>query len=380
MHDVCEARHSNAAEQDVTSPNLRDFWRGRFLKSRRGALGGDYAYPRCPEDVLELLERRISDKVQERVQRRLNTLYAAIAAGGLIVGGVSLYSLAQQATQSIMHNEVRPAAQKAQEKLSEVEKILIRAELQVEEADKVLQRTNAMAVAAEEKADHALARTEQTVDRMKQDLDSLSATTGGLQARTNDQLKTLRDAFADLATLSDLNADVNALTQQVRTLDGGLQALAQNVSGMSPLDKEELDEVSSSLDPIAHSLQIRDQQLQRNGRLTVFFQFADMSEPLARKVSSQLRRKRYVVPGEARETMDRGLREVRYFAEEDEAKAEQLAADTAAALEAIGHRGMAVEVRPVVTWQGRKPRSHTLELWLSLPEVAASAKLLSSPS
>ena len=343
--------------------------------------------PDISADELDLIARRLADQVQKRI----SSTYAAIATVIFAAGGFAAYDLAgdvrqtaiaaaQKTVQEIVESQVKPAAQTAQNKIDEASETLMEAQLRIAMVDDALERILTKAESAEEKAVETLARTGRTLTQTETELSALRDKVGGLHAETNDQLKTLRDAFADLATLSSLNADVHSLAKQVGALDGVVQALVQHASGVSVLDRAQLVSLSSSVAPVAESIQKRVNQLQNSGRLTVFFQFADMSDDLAREISVELRSKRYVVPGEARENMDRGTHEVRYFRDDDLEQAQRLAADVTAALASIGLHELPVEVKPMTAWIGAKPRPHTLELWLSVPEHAPALEPMLSRS
>lgn len=336
--------------------------------------------PDVSEDVLELVERRVSDQVQDRVQKRIGRTYATIATVILAAGGFAAYDIAgdvretaiaaaQKTVQDIVEHQVRPAAELAQSRIGQASEALMQAQLRIGMVDETLQRMVAKTDSAEEKAGETLARAARTLTQTEAELSALRDKVAGLHAETNDQLKTLRDTVADIATLSSLNEDVHSLAKQVGAIDGVVQALVQHATGANVLDKSQLVSLSP-VAPIVESIQKRGSQLQNSGRLTVFFQFADMPNELAREISVELRSRRYVVPGEAQENMDRGTREVRYFRDADLKHAQRLAADATAALASMGLRELPINVKPMISWIGVKPRPYTLELWLSVPEHA----------
>jgi hypothetical protein len=334
-------------------------------------------------EVIELVQRRVGDAVYDSVQKRLNRIYGAIAAGGVAVGGFAVYSLAQDVRQSafdtakqsahaIVEEEVKPAVRTAQEQLQNAAIKLFHVQLRIDMVDEVLNRNIGKVHAAEERVDEVVARATQTIARTQEDLKSLGAQLVTLQEDTDDQVQTIRDASADLATLTSLHKNVQALNVQVSTLGRVVQTIAHDKSIAVSLEESELADFPSSLAPIAKATEMGIKQLQSGGRFTVFLQFADMPQGLARRISTELRDRDYVVPGGLHRTMDSGMREVRYFAEADRAKAQQLALDTTAALEAAGVRGVKVDVKGLAHWQGRKPRQRALELWLSLPAASSS--------
>ena len=333
--------------------------------------------PDISADALDLVTKKLADQVQKRI---IST-FAAIATAIFAAGGFAAYDLAedvrqtaiaaaQKTVQEIVEIQVKPAAQTAQNKIDEASETLMEAQLRIVMVDDALERILAKAKSAEEKAIETLARTGRTLTQTETELSALRDKVGGLHAETNDQLKTLRDAFADLATLSSLNADVHSLAKQVGALDEVVQALVQHASGVSVLDRAQLTSLSSSVAPVADLYRSGATNLRIAAGLRSSSQFADMSNDLAREISVELRSKRYVVPGEARENMNRGTREVRYFRDDDLEQAQRLAADVAAALASIGLHELPVEVKPVTAWIGAKPRPHTLEVWLSVPEHA----------
>jgi conjugal transfer/entry exclusion protein len=340
-----------------------------------------------PDDFLELVERRLS----ERVQKRITRIYTAIGTVIFAAGGLAAYDIAEDvrqtaiaaaedAVQGIVNDQVTPVVDTAQSAIDEASEKIMEAQLRIGMVDDALKRIVEKANSAEEKAIETLTQTGHKLTQAEAELSALRDTVGGLHAEANDQLMALRDTFADLATLSSLNADVHSLAQHVGAVDGVVQALVQHASGVSKLDISQLGRLSSSVTPVAESIQSRVEQLQNSGRLTVFFQFAGMSNDLARTISGQLRSKHYVVPGEVRETMDADTQEVRYFRDDDLDQAQRLAADATAALASMGLRELPVEPKRMTDWEGAKPRPHTLELWLSVPEHTRPRELTLSRS
>lgn len=99
---------------------------------------------------------------------------------------------------------------------------------------------------------------------------------------------------------------------------------------------------------------------------TVWFQFSGATRDEAQKISAELKQSNYVVPGEDRQAMTDGLREVRYFYPGDKSAAERLAADTCNILDQLGYRQSKVAVKDYTSYP-TKPQPGLMELWLALP-------------
>jgi hypothetical protein len=340
---------------------------------------GSMSIPDVPEDVLELVERRVSDRVHERVHKRISRTYATTATVILAVAGLAAYDIAddvrqtaiaaaEDAIQGIVNNQVVPVADTAQAAIDEASEKIIEAQLRIGMVDDALKRIVEKANSAEEKAIETLTQTERKLTQAEAELSALRDTIGGMHAEANNRVRSLRDNFADLATISSLNKDVLSLARQVGALDEVVQEFIQHSSGASKPDNSQLVSLSSSLTEVADSIQARDRQLENSGRLTVFFQFARMPSDLARRISAELQSKGYAVPGEVRENMDANTREVRYFRVEDLEQAQRLADDASAALASAGVGDFGVQPKAMTDWRGAKPRAQRMELWLSVPE------------
>jgi uncharacterized protein YoxC len=351
------------------------------------------------ENTLELMERRLADRVVERVRPALFRLYAVAGSAVLTALGLFGWSLISdvkehartQATQSVrttidpLINESRARFDKHS---SEIEK-------QLSIADWLSQRSRTLA----EKVD---AQLQQLEPRAKL-LEDLGARVTEIEQRRREIEEALKRASLQADSTVELSKQIAELAKQVQRLLEDIQAARQvagpagpatpeaPVQNQPPVRNQPAPQTQPPQDPAAPQSPpaVQNQAASQNQAVqsiaqaaqstydkvasiqvqpTVWFQFAGGSRAQAEEFSRTLEAKRYILPGEERVGAAAGKREVRFFYPDDAETARRLAADTGEVMRSLGYNPQPqVQVRSLTDYAGKKPKQGVMELWLELP-------------
>jgi len=308
------------------------------------------------ENRFELMERRLTEAVEEKVRSRLFKVYGIIGGAILTILGFVGYDGIKDIREIAVEAAKQEASEQVDPVVDEARKALDAARQQANDAQLNLK------LASERLADVAdrLARGELQIEGFGKQISKASAQIKQAELRLNqtaaeieNQQKRARDTFAGAGTLSDLAQQVSALNIQVKEI-ARMADITTAASGASEAELEKVRTGTVQTVPAA------------TAKSTVFFQFAQLPREQAQEIVGALRSRGYTVPGEDREDAAANLREVRFFFDEDKAAADKLVADTREMLAGLGFGDIPIKARNVVDYGGQKPRRGVLELWLDL--------------
>ncbi len=318
------------------------------------------------EETLELIERRISERVTERVRKKLFWVYSIIGGGvigGLAFLGVDLFdtikeraaTTAESSARAIVNNEIQPLVASAESIAADAEKQVIKAHAQLEYI--------ASAVARRE------AEVEQAINRLRPAIADMNVRLDEVQAaldRADQQFQRNEDIFASAGNFADLSKGVADLAQQMSDLDAAIAQLRERRVITSIPDPGLIDSPAQmTISSVAETARAFSPQLTPTDQsTTVFVQYAGGQSKLISRIEGLLvNLYGYSVPGAERVETAADLAEVRFFFDSDSAAAEQLATDVKNILSELD---VEYGVRPVslVDFKGKKPRPGVLELWL----------------
>jgi hypothetical protein len=327
--------------------------RAATLATRKKACGMPFSDPNSPE-TLELLERRLAERVGDRVERTLKIRYAGIIVAVLFVLGLAGYSWVE----NLVVKAIGPVAKDAERTMAEMNVQLELARENKRKLDALIEQINTDADAAQRRIESFQARLGKQQEEFDLTLVSINDQLGAVVMRR-------RELEADLAQNS--RSLVTGLAE-TRAEVANLARLATDLTALAAADRVEAAEEAARLRAEAQAILERAERAAAGSHLAaVFLQYGKtMPAELAHAVGEQLEAKGYVVPAEDRMPTD--AREVRYFYPGDRDAANQLARDTGAVLQTMGMSDLAIDVRDFTSWSKAKPRMGTLELWLSLPE------------
>jgi hypothetical protein len=188
-------------------------------------------------------------------------------------------------------------------------------------------------------------------------LDKLKETEAQLAA----QSERAKDA-AGIANVAEVAQSLADLTRQVQALDDQLREIRDkapvDLGYNAPLaDRGQIDAVLRE-----STAQTMLPPARASAETVVYFQFAGVRREDAQAISARLAARGYEMPGEERTKSAAGLREVRFFFEDDSDRAKALVDDLNRILADNSYQAD-VEIRDFTNFRGAKPRPGTLELW-----------------
>lgn len=313
------------------------------------------------ELMLELIERRLSEKVTARVETALKWRYGLLAAAfgsALIVAGLVWSKIIDSAMDGVVQGartsieeEIRKLTKNANESSGRVDLTLALAEKLAEQGSAVVKAAKQKLVEVEP----AIEAINDLEDRQK-DLD----------ARTKDLVVTVGSKPIPLL-VDDLRTKLATLGEQVDRLG---QILAQ-LPGADQLKAKDGATTAQVQSDAANLVRTADDQRRVSADAqkmpTVFIQFAGASREQAQELGAALRAAGYNVPPEDRESAAARRHEVRFFNPQDAAAADTLVKTANKALADLGYRSLTVQKEDVTDFRGQKPQPGVVELWIELP-------------
>ena len=341
------------------------------------------------QDLDELAERRLAERVEEKVKSRLFAVYGLVGGAALTILGFFGYSVvsdfrttahdtATEAAEAAAKTAVAPVVEQAKIEVAELKdqaKLeLAQVKAKEDEANALISRVHdrldalteslvkgqEQTVRMSEQAAGLRAEMAAKADDIRDKLDAAKLQMDSLAQAIDTQKQRAQGQFADAGTVADLAKLVQKLADQLGDVDAQLHemALHNNLALAAP--------------PVAQSdLAVKAQNAAQVAAAppaspTVFFQFAAMSRDDAKAISAALLQRGYVMPGEDQEASAARLKQVRYFFDQDKAAASLLALDAKAVLSQLGFGAVDVDLRDFSNYPGKKPRPGVLELWLGV--------------
>jgi len=313
------------------------------------------------EDRLELLERRLADRVTERVRSDLLKLYAAMGTTAISVLGLFGWNIFQNLESGIKENikdnleeEIKPTRIQINKQLAETEVLAKQANGIVEKVKKQLDAFQPQA----ENLDNNI----KLMKELSVGVQELNTNLRSVQGSTE------RDLYPIASSVKSLQRQLIELAIQVDKLNTIVTVSVQKPGGESA---QAAQQRKAAIQSVISATQKAEQSLaKKRERTTVFFQFAGGEREQAKALSDALKKADYIVPGEEREGGAAGKHQVRYFYTQDRVAAESLAQDATRALRNLGYSISQVpniEAKPFVSYSGKKPSQGTVELWLEIP-------------
>lgn len=306
-------------------------------------------------ETMELLERRLAERVGDRVERTIKMRYASILGAVIFILGLFGYSWID----NLVTKAIGPVAKDAERTIIEMNLQLDIVRESKRKLDALVEQIATDAEAAQRRIETFQARIAKQQEQFDQTLENINDQFGAVIVRR-------RELEADLAQNS--RSIVSGLAE-TRAEVANLARLANDVTLLAAADREEAAAEAKRLQAEAAAILERAERAATGEFIaTVFLQYGrSLPMEVAGAVARDLESRGYVVPSADRLAND--AREVRYFHAADRGTANELARDATAALEALGFAGLTVEVRDFTTYNKAKPRPGTVELWLALPEA-----------
>jgi hypothetical protein len=193
-----------------------------------------------------------------------------------------------------------------------------------------------------------------------------------LQSRIVDNKKSIEDLRTDLITSikKDLvtfpdfeaaSANIVAELLKIKEDVRKLQDRAAIGAAQTPQETARVD----ALQKIVATAAATERQTLPTRRATVFIQFAVLPRDTIKTFAAGLKDLGWTVPPEDREDSATGLKEIRYFYEEDGPKVTQLIADISEQIQKAGYARVEFASKPLLNFP-KKPKPGTIEVWVGV--------------
>jgi hypothetical protein len=332
------------------------------------------------QDTVELIERRLAERVEARVRERLFKFYAALGGIALAVisfFGYNLVTGLEDQARRFAESAVGPSVQAADEAAAAARDKAAEAGARLEAFAEFQKRREEALFESERQAELNQARINRIGDEIEGQLDRIGATLADTRAQV-EALSARAKEVAGIGNVAELAANLAGLTAQVALLDEQLREIRARTEGEqgyeTPLaDAGRIETIQRAATEQAQIGALRPMMappgedafpgIAAPAPNTVYFQFTGVPREAAQAISARLVPLGFIVPGEERLATAAGLHEVRYFFPEDRPRAQGLAEALDIILRESGYRA-GIELNDLTDFKGQKPRPGTLELWL----------------
>jgi len=310
--------------------------------------------PKIDADTLELIERRLSEKIEADIRGRLFKSYLGLGAVVLAILGYVGFNITSQIKTDIESTFNNTFVSKFQDKMDAIKDKATMIDVLTDATQR--NALNLQTVADAAKPQIALI---ETYASQVQDLNS----------KTKDlQSSLLVQSASYMDKVNKLSDQISALALEVQKL---ADATDKGLTVGSPPQEAAQQVAISSAGISSSSKAIQSTIAAVKKPSTVFLQYA-MPKETAQAIAKQLGDQGFLIPGIDSEASAAGLNEVRYYYDGDRPAAAILADAASKILHAAIPGAPAVNVRSLTDWPNRKPNPGTLELWVSSPQTAAA--------
>lgn len=315
----------------------------------------DVSSSKIDADTLELIERRLSERVEADVRGKLFKSYLGLGAVVLAILGYVGFNITSQIKSDIENSFNDKFVNKFQDKMDAIKDKTTMIDVLTDATQR--NALNLQTVADAAKPQIAL------IETYASQVQDLSSKTKDLQSsllvqnasymekvnKLSDQISALALEVQKLATATDKGLAAGSPPQEVA------QQVAVSSAGISSSSKDIQSTIAAAKKPS-----------------TVFLQYA-MPTETAQTIAKQLSDQGFLMPGIDHEASAAGLNEVRYYYDADRPAAAVLADAATKILQAAIPGAPTVNIRSLTDWPNRKPNPGTLELWVSSPQAQAAA-------
>ncbi|HMR32290.1 MAG TPA: hypothetical protein PKA13_23080 [Geminicoccaceae bacterium] len=327
------------------------------------------------QNVLELVERRIAERVGDNVERTLKWRY------GLLLGGfIAIASFFGLSIKSGIDAEIAGVVKDSRDEVdAEIEKLVGKAQESSRQAEisfGIATDVGRRVMSNMDLVDKRVGDFDvklKIMETIEGRVDGLGRKLEDLGAQSDARLAKLAINLDEVGRIRAIDDNLASLAQQVATLQSVVRDIAAAAKPES-LPSPAYGVAKSAVESIVEQSNQRSEAFSKasDQPLTVFFQFAGGRREQAADLSNLLRAAGYSVPGEERTGGAARQHEIRYFYESDLAGANALAETVDAAMQRLGYEIAPVTIVDLTGYRKLKPREGTLELWLEIPPRQAA--------
>ncbi len=325
------------------------------------------------DDTLELLERRMSERVEANVRSRLFKIYGTVGGGviaALAYFGYDIIDSTRDRARTYAEEAVAPTVQTAREAAEDAKGEAVAAAAMLEVVNDWMADRSQRLSEIEEGVQATIAKIQRMTSEQEARLEAVSGMIKTNEEALEDQKRRSLELYAGQGDLQQLADQLVNLSSEVKALDTRMSSLPRNDGEVVPAVgagppstaqtaiQEIIDKSGGIVPPTAG-----------NQTATVYFQFAGVERDVAKALRAGMAAENFNMPGEERTGIAAGLHEVRYFFPEDQAAAEKFTDAVNRWLEANRFEA-AVNVRDYTGYSRAKPKPGTIELWLEPKPVS----------
>jgi len=322
------------------------------------------------DDSLELLERRMSERVEARVRSNVFKLYGTVGGGviaALAYFGYDVISTVHNKADEIAKQAVSQAVGPA---VTDADNAAKEAQIQASHAAATIEVLDGWMAGRTQKLSELEENVQKTlsgIDRLTRDqqarIDSVAGKLQTSEETLDDQRVRAADLYAGQGDLRKLADQLVSLSDQVKALDLKISQFPQSGNAVSTAAPARQSPAQTAIQEIISKSEAIIPATEGDHVATVYFQFAGVERSVAEAIRTALAGKNFNMPGEERTGIAAGLREVRYFFPEDKSAAEQLAVSVNKWLTTSGYEA-AVSAKDYTKYSRAKPKPGVIELWL----------------
>ncbi|MGE0222372.1 MAG: SPOR domain-containing protein [Acetobacteraceae bacterium] len=307
--------------------------------------------------TLELLERRIADRVTDQARTRVIAYYAIVgttlaALAGLL--GWNAVNWIEREAQRAIDAEIKALTQEAEKTSREVAINLKVLETLAQRAGKTLDSVE-MTLKNFEPKSRKLEEESHKLEQAIQDI-------GDLETRVRPVRGTVEITDQNRADIARVSRELADLARQVKELIALAQKTASPNAASAGTPYADLAAATARVASGSESL--TRQIAAARETTTVYVQFANMARETIDQLRQILGQEGFTVPAAERTSAADGLFEVRYFHQTDREAAERLAALVSeAAHKSIPGETRTAKVQDLTAYPRTKPKPGTVELW-----------------
>lgn len=322
------------------------------------------------DDAIELLERQLAERVEERVRSRLFAFYGSV--GGaimLVVGyfGYDIVSSTRERASKFAEEAVAPTVEKAEAAADRATQKAADAAAMLNTLTEWMgQRTQKLSE-IEDNVQTTMGKVESVTAQLQDKLNAVAGQIQSTEETLNDQRERAGELFAGQGDLKQLADQLVKLSEEVKSLDSRFSETFDITTSAGRGDTTARPPVEDSATQAVIQAIIDDSgsivTAENAQKPTVYVQFAGVEREVAAALSDALGQQNFTMPGQERTGVAAGLHEVRFFFDEDRAQAQRLVAAANEWLKANNYEAN-VTLRDSTKYGRAKPKPGVLELWI----------------
>lgn len=329
-------------------------------------------------NAIELVERRLAEKVSNRMLGTIKTFVSFAAIFGVSSLAYLLYWVPEKIETHLVEtldHEISRAVREKMESLQEqyIKPVIANTSAAAEEARITSKVTEEITNGLRSRVERSLSVLEEKLVNMEL---QITATVGKIDNKLLMVHKEVEESSALVLILKSqresITADMNVLRDNLKELNGAYDTLGVSVNRIDGTLQDQGKYIRQTALPTSitsTTTLAADTASTSQTPVTVFVQYNAESLSQVQEISAAIRGLNYIVPGEEKTIKARNTNQVRYFYAGDRKDAELLAKKLSEATRTIGYANLTIVADDLTKFAGTKPHQGTLEVWVDLPRM-----------